>query len=232
MGTKLQYATNVLAATPNTSSIFPIQLDECNYLQHRSIKEKVLETSTSAGLGKIQDSMDRVLEQCSIESIRKTMLMHENIFKQQVRELHRLYRVQKMLMNELKNEANRTKFWSPTTCFDINKSVSTPSTCGYRFDLERPADEDQAGPSSKKDNKKVNFDGSAEDCEVELTLSIGGTSKKNKSVNQKGYQSLNMEYLDHIGEVGSTESELREECSATFSRPHWLFSGLSLNREL
>lgn len=84
MGTKLQYATNVLETTPNTSSIVPIQLDECNYLRYRSIKEKVLESSTSAGLGKIQDSMDRMLEKCSIESIKKTMLMHEDIFKHQV----------------------------------------------------------------------------------------------------------------------------------------------------
>lgn len=137
-----------------------------------------------------------------------------------------------MLMNELKNETSRTKFWSPTTCFDINKLVSAPSTWGYGFDLERPADEDQAGPSSQKDNKKVNFDGSVEDCEVELTLSIGGSSKKNKSGNQKGYQRLDMGYFDHIGDVGSSESELGEECSATLNRPHWLFSGLSLNREL
>ncbi|XP_019239351.1 PREDICTED: uncharacterized protein LOC109219363 isoform X2 [Nicotiana attenuata] len=51
--------------------------------------------------------MERIAELKSIESIKRTMLMHENIFKQQVKELHRLYNLQRKLMLELKNEMSK-----------------------------------------------------------------------------------------------------------------------------
>ncbi|XP_077216819.1 uncharacterized protein LOC143851319 [Tasmannia lanceolata] len=47
--------------------------------------------------------MDRLLEQYNKESMRKLMLMHEEIFKEQVQELHELYRVQKKLMSEMRS---------------------------------------------------------------------------------------------------------------------------------
>ncbi|GAB2267429.1 hypothetical protein Dimus_002412 [Dionaea muscipula] len=41
------------------------------------------------------------------EIIRKTMLLHEDIFRHQVRELHRLHAVQRMVMEELKVQTNK-----------------------------------------------------------------------------------------------------------------------------
>ncbi|KAL2502259.1 uncharacterized protein Fot_36107 [Forsythia ovata] len=49
----------------------------------------------------------RMLESQIYEPIKKIVLMHEEIFKQQVNELHRLYNIQKKLMHELKNEVIR-----------------------------------------------------------------------------------------------------------------------------
>ncbi|MCD7467392.1 hypothetical protein HAX54_004810 [Datura stramonium] len=52
--------------------------------------------------------MDRILElKSSTESIKRTMLMQEHIFKQQVKELHRLYNLQRKLMLGLKNEMSK-----------------------------------------------------------------------------------------------------------------------------
>lgn len=62
---------------------------------------------TDRNFNGIHESMDKFSEQCSKESIKKTMLKHEKIFKQQVRELHRLYHVQKKLMKELRGEEVR-----------------------------------------------------------------------------------------------------------------------------
>ncbi|KAJ4957800.1 hypothetical protein NE237_024911 [Protea cynaroides] len=113
---------------------------------NRTPKRFLKENIKKACLDKFQDSMDRLFEQFNTESVRKTMLMHEEIFKEQVRELHRLYRVQKMLMDGLRNKEpklhqlvdqshqatrggpdftemdNRTGFWSPGTSSQNNHS--------------------------------------------------------------------------------------------------------------
>ncbi|KAH9313371.1 hypothetical protein KI387_028406, partial [Taxus chinensis] len=57
-----------------------------------------------------------IMGQCSendFEMLKHTMLKHEEIFRDQVRELHRLYRMQKMLMAELKKKDSNT---STLTC--------------------------------------------------------------------------------------------------------------------
>ncbi|WMV37111.1 hypothetical protein MTR67_030496 [Solanum verrucosum] len=52
--------------------------------------------------------MDRIIElKSSTESIKRTMIMHEDIFKQQVKELHKLYNLQRKLMLDVKNEMSR-----------------------------------------------------------------------------------------------------------------------------
>lgn len=203
----------------------------------------------------------------------------------QVRELHRLYSVQKMLMDEMKKEITQNrKYWSPMTNSDINCSQfinwpNTPAqtTCGFSFnvqslrddpssrersgscsgetarltrgfDLERPAEEDistrvsamddnQAGPSyyvPQKSNK-MSIDGSDEDSEVELTLSIGGSTSKKTT---KNYQPLELDspasFKSERGEDCSTPTTPMSSSSARFDqeskRPHWLFQGLSIHR--
>ncbi|XP_059286165.1 uncharacterized protein LOC132039682 [Lycium ferocissimum] len=87
MGTKHLYAKNPIASSPNY------------YFAVKQVYNLVIL------LYKIGYSMDRILELKSCtESIKKTMLMHEDIFKQQVKELHRVYNLQRKLMLELKNE--------------------------------------------------------------------------------------------------------------------------------
>lgn len=52
--------------------------------------------------------------QHSKEILKQTMLKQEEIFRGQVRELHRLYHVQKLLMAELRNKEGTSKFAPPT----------------------------------------------------------------------------------------------------------------------
>lgn len=300
MGTKLERAINPLAKSQKRNSCsFTVHFVD-DYFQTRTLKENCQKIGL---LDSVSSSMDRVLERHNMESIKKTMQMHEDIFKYQVRELHRLYNVQKMLMEELKKEIKQNRIWaSPMTSSDINQSqfnnpqhLTSQTTCGYNFhghgepssrersgswsgsdtmkiarafDLERPAgedisaeasavEEDQAGPSSlmhSRINQMSIAGGSDEDSEVELTLSIGGSSSNKKMpMNSKphsqevectnSHQSIHKE-IRELDSSASFKSERGEEfsdpntpmssSSATFDqeriRPHWLFQGLSINR--
>ncbi|XP_058068006.1 uncharacterized protein LOC131217197 [Magnolia sinica] len=109
MGTELQYALDPLATLPqNDRNAVTVAFKTSNpwaYSRQRFLEEN------RTGSDKIQESMDKSLEQYNRESVRKTMLKQEEIFKDQVRELHRLYSVQKMLMAEL--QSKETKLPSP-----------------------------------------------------------------------------------------------------------------------
>ncbi|XWS70959.1 hypothetical protein CRYUN_Cryun03dG0095600 [Craigia yunnanensis] len=288
MGTKLEFAINPLASSQSSNSCsFTVHFVD-DYFRTRALKEN-----------RQKIGFDRVLERHNMESIRKTMQMHEDIFKHQVRELHRLYSVQKMLMDELKNEIRQNRFWAtPMTSSDINQSqfinqhyLTTQTTCGYNlhvqgdpssrersgscsgdtmkisrgFDLERPTgedisaeagavEEDQAGPSSLMQSRinQMTIEGSDKDSEVELTLSIGGSSSRKMPKNSKPHsQELgctnSLSIHKEIKELDSSalfKSDRGEDCSgpntpmssssATFDlerkRPHWLFQGLNINR--
>ncbi|XP_022755449.1 uncharacterized protein LOC111303447 [Durio zibethinus] len=300
MGTKLEFVINPLASSENSNSCsFTVHFVD-DYFRTRALKENC----QRIGMDRFRSSMDRVLERPNMESIRKTMQMHEDIFKHQVRELHRLYSVQKMLMDELKREIKQNRYWTdPMTSSDINHSqfinqhhLTTQTTCGYNIhvqgdpssrersgscsgdtmklarglDLERPAgedisaeasavEEDQAGPSSLVHSRinQMSMEGSDEDSEVELTLSIGGGSssmkmpKKSKPHSQDLVDTKSQSIHKEIKELDSSasfKSEKGEDCSgpntpmsssiATFDRerkrphPHWLFQGLSIKQDL
>ncbi|KAM0933773.1 hypothetical protein DsansV1_C34g0225141 [Dioscorea sansibarensis] len=60
--------------------------------------------------------MDRYLEQYNREYVKKVMIDQQEIFKQQVHELHRLYKVQKMLMIETNHKFRQTYAESVVDC--------------------------------------------------------------------------------------------------------------------
>ncbi|CAK9162239.1 unnamed protein product [Ilex paraguariensis] len=110
MGTKLQFAINPLALSPS-NNFSGSYLEDWDYLQNTEQKGNL----RTAGFDKAYSSMERMPECQSIESIKKTILLHEEIFKHQVRELHRLYTVQMRQMNELKNEMKQNRIWGGVT---------------------------------------------------------------------------------------------------------------------
>ncbi|CAK9182376.1 unnamed protein product [Ilex paraguariensis] len=119
MGTKFLFLIDQLATSGN-HHFWASHLDVWDYL-----RDIVLENSLRRprpGLERFQNLMERMLEPHTIESLKRTMLMHEEIFKHQVRELHRLYSVQRMLMDELKNAMKPTRIWVGITGSSINHS--------------------------------------------------------------------------------------------------------------
>ncbi|XP_007014297.2 PREDICTED: uncharacterized protein LOC18589323 isoform X3 [Theobroma cacao] len=268
MGTKLECAVNPLATSQNSNSCsFTVHFVD-DYFRTRTLKENC----QKIGLERSGSCMDRMLERHNMESIRKTMEMHEDTFKHQVRELHRLYSVQKMLMDEQQLTAQTTCGYNFHVQGDPSSRERSGSCSGDTmkvargFDLERPAEEDisaevsavdhedQVGRSSLMHSRinQMRIEGSDEDSEVELTLSIGGSSSKKTPTNSKPHsqelgcnnsQSIHKETRE-LHSSASFKSERREDCSgpntpmssssATFDqdrkRPHWLFQGLSINR--
>ena len=81
MGTKLQYMINVLATSPNSSRLTEKPMDDWDYFKNKELKVDFKRNC----IDKLHNSMDRILEQNNVETIKKTMLMHEDVFKHQVR---------------------------------------------------------------------------------------------------------------------------------------------------
>ncbi|KAK7303911.1 hypothetical protein RJT34_14829 [Clitoria ternatea] len=108
MGTKIEYSINLLASSVESNNFTVGGVNVWENFQNKGVSNK----HCSIGLNKLQDPMDRMLDRNNIESIKKTMQMHEDIFKHQVRELHRVYSVQKMLMDDLRKEIKQKKFWT------------------------------------------------------------------------------------------------------------------------
>lgn len=180
------------------------------------------------------------------------------IYKLQVRELHRVYNVQKMLMEELKKEMRQKKFWRALNGQGIGQKTSQIPYGATDFQAQSlrddPCSRERSGSCSGEDNptkKPRNFDlempveegtlltdegeagpsGSDEEMEVDLTLSIGGSSnkvrkkKKKKKVNAWGsYKS------DRVGECSDPTTPMSSS-SVTFEQerrePHWLSQALN-----
>ncbi|KAF8698862.1 hypothetical protein HU200_035123 [Digitaria exilis] len=104
------------------------------------------------------------LKQYEKEHMKMAMMKQEETFKQQVQELHRLYRVQKLLMTDATNV----------------QQVATPAATRCDLEDERRAAEKDAG-SSKSWDDAYSEQGKAappqlvalQESELELTLSLG-----------------------------------------------------------
>ncbi|TKY70644.1 hypothetical protein E2542_SST06935 [Spatholobus suberectus] len=124
--------------------------------------------------------MEKLIRPCDKEYVRMTMLKHEDTFKEQVYELHRLYQIQKILMKNMearKGVEGNQQGWNL-------KNVISLTQNGYRkgaqknpklnFDLERPAMEDIAESDSDRVLEIIN--------ETEIELTLGPSSYNRKKV--------------------------------------------------
>ncbi|KAJ0504102.1 hypothetical protein HanPSC8_Chr12g0506721 [Helianthus annuus] len=110
-----------------------------------------------------------MLENHHLDFIKQTMLKHEDTFRRQVRELHRLYDVQRNMTTTLRSETRQHTEFAPQTAFDINNDDSGLIMPG--FDISRHGDtsgihDDQTWPD-----------------DVELTLNIGPSIGTRRSQN-------------------------------------------------
>ncbi|KAI4381122.1 hypothetical protein MLD38_007230 [Melastoma candidum] len=105
MGTQFEYAINLVAASWSGDAFPFCGLDERGYPRDRNQEEGV----GRIGSARTRGSMGEPANENSLESVRRKMQMQEDIFRKQVRELHRLYGVQKKLMGELKKEMEQSR---------------------------------------------------------------------------------------------------------------------------
>jgi len=75
MGTKIEYSINLLATIVDSTNLAVGGVDVWENYQNKNQR---------TGIRKLQGPMDRMLDRNSVESIKKTMQMHEDIFKHQV----------------------------------------------------------------------------------------------------------------------------------------------------
>lgn len=70
--------------------------------------------------------MEQVFGHCDKDTLKMAMLKHEETFRQQVHDLHRLYRIQKLLMRDLKREIK-----SQQSSLSASPNGSGGAECNY-----------------------------------------------------------------------------------------------------
>jgi hypothetical protein len=83
MGTKIEYSINPLASLLDCNNFIVSGVDAWEHYQNKGVK-KVINNHCSIEVMNLQDPMDKILDRNNRESIRKTMQMQEDIFKNQV----------------------------------------------------------------------------------------------------------------------------------------------------
>ncbi|CAN8301550.1 unnamed protein product [Cochlearia groenlandica] len=148
--------------------------------------------------------MDRFLEKQSVESIKHTMQAQEYIFKQQVRELHRLYNIQKTMMDQVKHRSQHSKI--------SNKLDQTGS----------------------REITETTTDCCIEESEIELTLSIGMSSSSSTTKRSSSDTCNNQSNNNYTNNNNNNQEKSRSSTTSLDrekkKRPHnWLLHGLTIN---
>ncbi|XP_010914195.1 uncharacterized protein [Elaeis guineensis] len=168
MGTKLHGTHNVFTTLlKNNRHVVTFDLSTPDSWARFS--NILLKTGGQTAFNYLPESMDRL--QNNRESVRNTMLRHEEIFRQQVHDLHRLYRVQKMLMAEMRSKEEkpqsstivtsrgftdtRTRFWGSTSTSENSHSSHVSNTLHSTKHLNSEYSSlhhynTRAGPSSRE----------------------------------------------------------------------------------
>ncbi|KAJ0973725.1 hypothetical protein J5N97_015690 [Dioscorea zingiberensis] len=179
--------------------------------------------------------MERFLKQYDKERMKMAMLKHEETFRQQVHELHRLYRVQKILMGDLKIKELRQQRWSARNETGFDRShycYQEQRRIPRQFDLELPAEEYIEGEDR---NEMLESD---DENYLELTLATGRSRSKKEersytldsaaSFSSSSSESGRMKLNGHEMKSGfEVEGAVREDRMKQY--PPWLFQCLSLN---
>ncbi|XP_073063823.1 uncharacterized protein [Primulina eburnea] len=155
------------------------------------------------------------------EYMKMAMLKHEETFRDQVNELHRLYRIQKMLMKEIAKNRH-----GPWKCLDLeNRAVE--------FKFSEPAGE----------NCRVL---EVEDDQNDLELTLGPKSYNQKKIKLAAEQTVASDLRPSLSSSKiRTRNSIREELLSQqkwaglemnnlsnqerLDNPHWHFKVLSLN---
>nr|GEX40328.1 hypothetical protein [Tanacetum cinerariifolium] len=116
--------------------------------------------------------MDKFVQPYDKECMKMAMLKHEQTFKEQVYELHRLYQVQKMLMKNMQRSTHNLQENIGFNNYQHQKN---------KFDLEQPA------PTKEYDHVKQTLDNQEteeDECVIELTLAPTSFNRKRSTTNK------------------------------------------------
>ncbi|XP_029129743.1 uncharacterized protein LOC109811159 [Cajanus cajan] len=125
-----------------------------------------------------RSTMEKIVRPCDKEYMRMTMLKHQDTFKEQVYELHRLYKIQKILMKNMEAsigfEVNQ-RGWNLENLISLTQNgyhKGAQKNLKLKFDLERPATEDIAESDGDQVLEIIN------ESEIELTLGPSSYNRK------------------------------------------------------
>ncbi|KAL6637911.1 hypothetical protein ACP70R_025483 [Stipagrostis hirtigluma subsp. patula] len=143
--------------------------------------------------------MEQAFRHCDKDTLKMAMLKHEETFRQQVHELHRLYRIQKLLMRDLKRELKnqqRSLSTSPNGAAAEHirgalgvyeqlyanaargrggqvAGTATPRTA-LCLDVVAPAVEYVRSAEEEEQDDDDEAEQTDDEAELELTLAVGG----------------------------------------------------------
>ncbi|OWM82112.1 uncharacterized protein LOC116209637 [Punica granatum] len=177
--------------------------------------------------------MEKLIRPYDKECMKMAMLKHEETFKEQVHELHRLYRIQKLLMKTIGSGV-------PNGGSPFNLAGQIDRTdCKPRegVDLERPARDSNAM------SEGISALDTIEESQIELTLGPSSyhtsTSRSKKADTQLTSSSFSSSSTGSSGNIiNSKPSRLRAGAgveeeqllkSERLNHQPWIFQALSLN---
>ncbi|XP_026397729.1 uncharacterized protein LOC113293245 [Papaver somniferum] len=227
MGKEFEYAVGFLASLKRIKTCGAVTNSSSNSM--KNLNSRLLNHKL-ASADQNQHYMDRLLEQYDKESARTTMLKQEEIFKEQVHELHRLYVVQKTLMIEFKmnrsrghsknspsprstvNPDHQPRVWPTRTGFETNNCHFTnTNNSGHNFHqlfsvrTEPINSQEQSSTSCSRNNVKMHKDFDLESPAEEFSGDIGrdqiGSSSITSSKEKLKVESLKEQDLYTDGEA-------------------------------
>lgn len=115
--------------------------------------------------------MEELVQQCDMEVMKMAMLRHEETFRQQVHDLHRLYRVQKQLMG---TEAQAAPPSAPP-CRQVQRRRQHPRR--PELSLQLPVDDEEYTVACAGTGRLATPPSREREDELELTLAVGGVNR-------------------------------------------------------
>ncbi|KAL2528359.1 uncharacterized protein Fot_20960 [Forsythia ovata] len=178
--------------------------------------------------------MEKFLNPYDKEYMKMTMLKHEETFREQVCELHRLYHIQKILMKDIaKNRQNMHDFASTSKKMIMNDHGDVHKNTQQCLELERPAEKFKIegeselqltlGPTSYYRKRKDAETPLASDSGPSFSSSSTGSSHIKFTTRE---ELLNPSFLGRREISSEVEEKLRQDI---LNYPPWLMQVLSLN---
>ncbi|KAF5791593.1 hypothetical protein HanRHA438_Chr09g0408351 [Helianthus annuus] len=178
--------------------------------------------------------MDKFVQPYDKECMKMALLKHEETFKEQVYELHRLYQIQKMLMKNLQSSRHNHQ---ENISFNNYQQKN-------KIDLEQPATTKGHDHVTQTlvDDQEIEED----ECEIELTLAPTSFNRRRRSTKDKPESSdsvpsfsssstgsSNINKADRITRENSSflsgNRRNNNTSDVSLKHPPWMYQVLSLN---